>query len=108
MYIQFTKDINKIKSTVIFNLGVREIIIALIIIGISLIEYLFTRKFLPSDFAFYPLVPTILLGMFFMVYKKNEMRFGKVMFYKIKRVLFSRVKRYETETKEADNSYGTD
>lgn len=103
MYIQFTKDINKIKSTVAFGLGMREIIIAVITIAISFSEYFFLRNFLPSDLVFYALIPTVLLGMFFIVYKKNGMRFEKVMFYKLKRILFSKVKRYETEIKEGNN-----
>ena len=103
MYIQFTKDINKIKSTVALGLGLREIIIAVITIAIALLEYFFFKRVLPSDLAFYPLIPTVLLGMFFMAYKKNGMRFEKVMFYKFKRIFFARIKRYETEDKEVNN-----
>lgn len=98
MYIQFTKDINKIKNTVAFGMGVREIIIALATIVIALSEFFVFKKFIPTDLAYYPCIPTVLIGMFFMVYKKNGMRFEKAMFYKIKRILFSsKIKRYETE-----------
>ncbi len=103
MYIQFTKDINKIKNTVAFGLGWREIIIAVTTILSALAEYFFFKNILPSDLAFYPLIPTVLLGMFFIAYKKNGMRFEKVIFYKLKRILFSKIKRYETEDKEVDN-----
>lgn len=103
MYIQFTKDINKIKNTVAFGLGWREIIIAVTTILSALAEYLLFKNILPSDLAFYPLIPTVLLGMFFIAYKKNGMKFEKVIFYKLKRVLFSKIKRYETEDKEVDN-----
>lgn len=98
MYIQFTKDINKIKNRIIFGLGLREIIIFLIILGSGFAEYHILKNYLQSDLTYYLLVPLVGIGMFFMAYKHNGMPFEKFLFYKLKRIIFSaKVKRYVTE-----------
>ncbi len=98
MYIQFTKDINKIRNRIIFGLGFREIVIFLLILGIGLAVFFGLKNVLPNDIVYYMLVPIVLIGMFFMVFKHNGMPFEKFLFYKIKRLIFSaKVKRYVTE-----------
>lgn len=98
MYIQFTKDINKIRNRIIFGMGLREIIIAIIIIGLGLAGYFGLRNILPTDIVYYLLIPLVLVGMFFMVFKHNGMPFEKFLFYKLKRIIFSsKIKRYVTE-----------
>lgn len=107
MYIQFTKDLNKIKNSVFLGMGVREIIIAVITIGLALLEFFKFRKYLPDDLVYYFMLPTVALGTFFMFYKKNGIRFEKVIFYKIKRLLFSaNVRRYETEKIKENSGNG--
>ena len=98
MYIQFTKDINKIKDRIIFGLGLREIIIGIITIGAAFGEYFLLKRILPTDIVYYLLVPLILLGMFFMVFKHNNMPFEKFIYYKLRRILFSQnILRYKME-----------
>ena len=90
MYIQFTKDINKIKDRIIFGLGLREIIIGAVTIGTALGMFFLLKGKIPSDVIYYLLIPVVLLGMFFMVFKHNGMPFEKYLYYKLRRVLFSR------------------
>lgn len=98
MYIQFTKDLNKIKNSVFLGMGVREIIIAVITLALALLEFFKFRKYLLGDLVYYFMLPTVMLGTFFMFYKKNGIIFEKVILYKLKRLLFSaNVRRYETE-----------
>ena len=98
MYIQFTKDINKIKNRIIFGLGLREIIIGSITIGTALGTFFLLRGVLPNDVVYYMLVPVVLLGMFFMIFKHNGMPFEKFLYYKLRRILFSQnILHYKTE-----------
>lgn len=98
MYIQFTKDINKIKDRIIFGLGLREIIIGAMTIGSALGVFFLLKGKLPNDVVYYLLIPIILLGMFFMIYKHNGMTFEKFIYYKLRRILFSqKILHYETE-----------
>ena len=106
MYIQFTKDLNKIKTSIFMGMGVREFIIAGITVGLALLEFFKFGKYLPNDLVYYSMLPTIALGSVFMFYKKNGIKFEKIIFYKVKRLLFSaNVRRYETEKiKEKSNN----
>ncbi len=98
MYIQFTKDINKIKNRIIFGLGLREIIIGALTIGTALGTFFLLRNTVPTDVVYYMLVPIILMGMFFMVFKHNGMPFEKFIYYKLRRILFSQnILHYKTE-----------
>ena len=98
MYIQFTKDINKIKNRIIFGLGLREIIIGGLTIGAALAEYFWLRNIVPTDVVYYLLVPMVLLGMFFVIFKHNGMPFEKFLFYKIRRIIFTQnILHYKTE-----------
>ena len=60
MYIQFTKDINKIKSSIVLGLELREIIIALATMAVAFGEYFLLKKIIPTDIVYYLLVPMIL------------------------------------------------
>ena len=105
MYIQFTKDINKIKDRIIFGLGLREIIIGALTIGTALGTFFLLKGKIPSDVIYYLLIPVVLLGMFFMVFKHNGMPFERFIYYKLRRLLFSQqILHYETEgvTKNVD------
>ena len=98
MYIQFTKDINKIKNRIIFGLGLREIVIGTGTIGAAFSEYFLLRNTIPTDVVYYLLVPVVLLGMFFMIFKHNGMPFEKFLYYKLRRILFSQnILHYKTE-----------
>ena len=101
MYIQFTKDINKIKDRIIFGLGLREIVIGAMTIVAALGTFFLLKGKLPNDVVYYLLIPIILLGMFFMIYKHNGMTFEKFIYYKLRRILFSqKILHYETEVNE--------
>ena len=98
MYIQFTKDINKIKNRIIFGLGLREIVIGTGTIGAAFGEYFLLRNIIATDIVYYMLVPVVLLGMFFMIFKHNGMPFEKFLYYKLRRILFSQnILHYKTE-----------
>ena len=98
MYIQFTKDINKIKNRIIFGLGLREIVIGTGTIGAAFGEYFLLRNIVPTDIVYYMLVPVVLLGMFFMIFKYNGMPFEKFFFYKLRRIIFTQnILHFKTE-----------
>ena len=98
MYIQFTKDINKINNRIIFGLGLREIMIGTGTIGAAFGEYFLLRNTIPTDVVYYMLVLIILLGMFFMAFKHNGMPFEKFLFYKLRRIIFTQnILHFKTE-----------
>ena len=98
MYIQFTKDINKIRNILFLGRTFREICIFTVSGFIAFLSYHITKRILPGTLSLYVIVPTMLVASFFAFYHKNNLKFEKVIFYRIKRVLFgSKIRKYHTE-----------
>ena len=98
MYIQFTKDINKIRNILFLGRTFREICIFTVSGFIAFLSYHITKRILPGTLSLYVIVPTMLVASFFAFYHKNNLKFEKVIFYRIKRVLFgSKIRKYQTE-----------
>ncbi len=102
MYIQFNKDISKIKNVVVLGMNWREIIIAGIGLTTALIMFFSMRKVLGADIASYAIVPVVGVVAVLLFYRKQgmNMTFEQLMFYKIKRIWLAgkhRIRHYESE-----------
>lgn len=98
MYIQFTKDINKIRNIVFLGRTFREICIFSVSGGTAFLSYHIIKRILPGTLSLYVIVPIMLAASFFAFYHKNNLKFEKLIFYRIKRVLFgSKLRKYQTE-----------
>lgn len=98
MYIQFTKDINKIRNTVVFGLTIRELIILGASGGLCFILYQILSNFLPIVLSIYAVIPIIVISAFVVFFNPNGMNFEKFIFYKLKRIFFSKnIRTYQTE-----------
>lgn len=98
MYIQFTKDINKIRSIVFLGRTFREICIFTAAGVTAFLSYHITKRILPGTLSLYVIVPIMLIASFFAFYHKNNFKLEKIIFYRVKRLLFcSKIRRYQTE-----------
>ena len=98
MYIQFTKDINKIRNTVFFGLTIREIIVFIISGLTAFLSFHFTKRFIPTGMALYIIVPKMAIAYFFVFYNKNTLKFERLIFNKLKRIFCSsKIRTFQTE-----------
>ena len=93
MYIQFTKDINKIRNILFLGRTFREICIFTVSGFIAFLSYHITKRILPGTLSLYVIVPTMLVASFFAFYHKNNLKFEKVIFTESKE--FYSVQKYE-------------
>ena len=62
MYIQFTKDINKIRNILFLGRTFREICIFTVSGFIAFLSYHITKRILPGTLSLYVIVPTMLVA----------------------------------------------
>lgn len=97
MYIQFSKDINKIRNTFFWFFTARELIIGGMFAITGLILYQIFKSYITFQSAAYLLFIYMLIPGFILFYNKNGMKCEKVLFYKIKRLISGKVRPYKTE-----------
>ena len=97
MYIQFSKDINKIRNTFFWFVTVRELIIGGAFTITGFILYQIFKSHVTYQSAAYLLFIYMLIPGFILFYNKNGMKCEKVLFYKIKRLIGGKVRPYKTE-----------
>ena len=97
MYIQFSKDINKIRNTFFWFVTVRELIVGGTFTITGFILYQIFKSHVTYQSAAYLLFIYMLIPGFILFYNKNGMKCEKVLFYKIKRLIGGKVRPYKTE-----------
>ena len=97
MYIQFSKDINKIRNTFFWFVTVRELIVGGAFTITGFILYQIFKSHVTYQSAAYLLFIYMLIPGFILFYNKNGMKCEKVLFYKIKRLIGGKVRPYKTE-----------
>lgn len=97
MYIQFSKDINKIRNTVVSRFTWRDIIILSTFGVFSFILYHIMKNYISYKISTYILSAFLIFPAFLLFYSKNGMKPEKLLFYKIKRLINGKVRPYKTE-----------
>ena len=97
MYIQFSKDINKIRNTFFWVFTVRESIIGGTFVITGFILYQIFKSHITFQSAGYLLFIYMLIPGFILLYNKNGLKCEKVLFYKIKRLINGKIRPYKTE-----------
>ena len=90
MYIQFSKDINKIKSTIFWIFTLRDILLLGIFGVIGFILYFIIKDRISFEISSYVLCAFMIIPSILLFYNKNGMKAEKVLYYKFKRIFFGK------------------
>lgn len=97
MYIQVSKDINKIRNTVVSRFTWRDIVILSTFGVFSFILYHIMKDYISYKISTYILSAFLIFPAFLLFYNKNGMQPEKLLFYKIKRFINGKIRPYKTE-----------
>ncbi len=97
MFIQFSKDINKIKSTIIWIFTLRDIVLLLGFGIIGVFLYFTVKDNLSFEASSYVLCAFMVIPSILIFYNKNGMKAEKVLYHKFKRIFFTKIRPYKSE-----------
>lgn len=97
-YVSVPKDLNRVKTKVLFNLTKRQLICIGIAAAIGIPFYFLTRGFLGTSNAATGMVILMLPAFLFALYEKDGMPLEKVLFNFIRvKILCPGIRHYKTE-----------
>lgn len=97
-YVSVPKDLNRVKTKVLFNLTKRQLICIGIAAAIGIPFYFLTRGFLGTSNAATGMVLLMLPAFLFAMYEKDGMPLEKVLFNFIRvKILYPGIRPYKTE-----------
>ncbi len=97
-YVSVPKDLNRVKTKVLFNLTKRQLICIGIAAAIGIPFYFLTRGFLGTSNAATGMVLLMLPAFLFAMYEKDGMPLEKVLFNFIRvKILYPGIRPYKTQ-----------
>lgn len=97
-YVSVPKDLNRVKTKVLFNLTKRQLICIGIAAAIGIPFYFLTRGFLGTSNAATGMVLLMLPAFLFAMYEKDGMPLEKVLFNVIRtKILYDGIRLYKTQ-----------